>query len=224
MRTSRGFTLIELLVVIAVIAILAAIVFPVLSAAKETGRISTCTSNLKQLGIGMRLYADDWFGHLPRARVENGGDGNPSGNWAGVYHVFGACDPKKGQIYPYLRTLGVYMCPSARGARPKRITDPSALPYPLSYSMNNLMDYRTVNSVEACNSRVGLLIHEDTSTIDDGDFYWLGWTDDGEGQNRPAQVHNGGTCIVYVDMHAKWQSYESAIKSLRRADWDPDKR
>jgi prepilin-type N-terminal cleavage/methylation domain-containing protein/prepilin-type processing-associated H-X9-DG protein len=57
---SRGFTLIELLVVIAIIAILAAILFPVFARAREKARQSTCQSNLKQIGLSLKMYAQDY--------------------------------------------------------------------------------------------------------------------------------------------------------------------
>lgn len=64
-HTRSGFTLIELLVVIAIIAILAAILFPVFASVRESGRRTKCVSNLRQLGMVIRQYADDNKGNLP---------------------------------------------------------------------------------------------------------------------------------------------------------------
>ena len=61
----RGFTLIELLVVIAIIAILAAILFPVFARAREKARQASCTSNLKQLTLGVIMYASDYDSKFP---------------------------------------------------------------------------------------------------------------------------------------------------------------
>ena len=63
----RGFTLIELLVVIAIIAILAAILFPVFGKAREKGRETACSSNLKQIGVAILIYAYEWNSALPLA-------------------------------------------------------------------------------------------------------------------------------------------------------------
>lgn len=66
-KTFKGFTLIELLVVIAIIAILAAILFPVFAQAREKARGTTCLSNVKQIGLGIIMYADDNDEILPRS-------------------------------------------------------------------------------------------------------------------------------------------------------------
>jgi len=100
----NGFTLIELLVVIAIIAILAALLLPALSGAKEAGRTARCQSNLHQIGLGLMMYVDDHNAY-PVCTFDQDGFMVPLGFW----HE---------RLQPYTRndwTNGLYRCPSYKG-------------------------------------------------------------------------------------------------------------
>src|SRR5436189_2737146 len=108
MNDKRAFTLIELLVVIAIIAILAALLLPTLSRAKETGRRTACVSNLRQINLAIRLYADDYSDSLPVLP-----DPNPYPNGVGAYYkqlVKGYL----GLTGPPSRNEKAFVCPSDR--------------------------------------------------------------------------------------------------------------
>lgn len=81
-RPNKGFTLIELLVVIAIIAILAAILFPVFAQAREKARATSCLSNLKQVGTGIMMYAQDYDESYPIARQMHAAVGGDRPDWA----------------------------------------------------------------------------------------------------------------------------------------------
>jgi len=106
----RGFTLIELLVVIAIISILASILFPVFARARENARKAACQSNLKQIGLAVQMYLQDYDETYPFAR-----------NWyvATTPHepVATAQDPYPGYwfsiLQPYVKNYQMFICPTA---------------------------------------------------------------------------------------------------------------
>ncbi len=110
----RGFTLIELLVVIAIIAILAAILFPVFAQARAKARQTGCLSNMKQLGMGVQMYAQDWDEHMLYARsfgrmwslVEKRSWGNGK-NGERTDNV-----EMPDLLAPYTKNVDVFFCPS----------------------------------------------------------------------------------------------------------------
>jgi len=99
----HGFTLIELLVVIAIIALLAAILFPVFSRARENARRSSCLSNLKQIGLGLMQYTQDYDEMLPYACFGTSCNGNTQ--YPTRYKWMDA-------IYPYTNSAQLFNCPS----------------------------------------------------------------------------------------------------------------
>jgi prepilin-type N-terminal cleavage/methylation domain-containing protein/prepilin-type processing-associated H-X9-DG protein len=84
MRNKRAFTLIELLVVIAIIAILAAILFPVFAQAREKARSISCLSNIRQIGMGIAMYVQDYDEVYPMSETGGGSSGIPQVAWYAV--------------------------------------------------------------------------------------------------------------------------------------------
>jgi prepilin-type N-terminal cleavage/methylation domain-containing protein/prepilin-type processing-associated H-X9-DG protein len=99
-RKRTGFTLIELLVVIAIIAILAAILFPVFARARENARRASCQSNLKQMGLGIFQYTQDYDEKMPMMfQYEDGTNTSPLYWWID-------------RLQPYVKSYQIFVCPS----------------------------------------------------------------------------------------------------------------
>ncbi|RYF53831.1 MAG: DUF1559 domain-containing protein [Cytophagaceae bacterium] len=103
----HAFTLIELLVVIAIIAILAAILFPVFARARENARRSSCQSNLKQVGLGIMQYIQDYDEKYPITAIYNPPYCFQSND--GFFH-YGAW---RVLIQPYVKSGQIFTCPSS---------------------------------------------------------------------------------------------------------------
>ncbi|HZP84709.1 MAG TPA: prepilin-type N-terminal cleavage/methylation domain-containing protein [Chthonomonadaceae bacterium] len=223
-RRGNGFTLIELLVVLAVIAILAAILFPVFAQAREKARGIACLSNVKQLGTGTLLYIADYDERFPM--------------WFDYPDKF---DFLTGDlIVPYLKSDEIFRCPSHRsvdwrgdlcasiGANGQRVA-PTACRYRSNYGLNLALAYQSYVSNDywwnpsptASLASVQLpaqrLLWGDTGYVIDPrlpfdpskDFYegyfWL-WPPDAPYPPWPTPRHQGRFNVVYVDGHAKAQN------------------
>jgi prepilin-type N-terminal cleavage/methylation domain-containing protein/prepilin-type processing-associated H-X9-DG protein len=222
-----AFTLIELLVVIAIIAILAAILFPVFATARESARKASCQSNLKQLGLAIKQYEQDYDGFT----VTSGGEcyGSPAGTGCNK------ANPVPGLqwqwlIQPYVKNWGVYKCPSDTTPVQNR---------PVSYVENNWFSLSRQSGFAIHEARVQVpaetvkLIDSGEATWADtnnprewegvkviGDYtlwnYWdrISRVDPGWNWGDPNPRHGGGDNVLYYDGHVKWVRLEPCRNSM----------
>jgi len=131
-KSRRAFTLVELLVVIAIIALLAAILFPVFGRARENARRASCQSNLKQIGLGIIQYVQDYDEIMPGAAVEppQSVTGYDSSNSYFAQHTWQVL------ILPYTKSPDIYACPSNTNNSNTIVTDPgTGTKIPFSYAV-----------------------------------------------------------------------------------------
>ncbi len=136
----NGFTLIELLVVIAIIAVLAGLLLPTLSRAKNTTQSTACLSNLKQLQLGYLLHVDDNNDLFPpnRANADGAGAKNLPGSWVAgnAKRDTNTANIEAGVIFPFVGGSGVYRCPADRST----VTGSSALRRVRSFTLDGWLN------------------------------------------------------------------------------------
>jgi prepilin-type N-terminal cleavage/methylation domain-containing protein/prepilin-type processing-associated H-X9-DG protein len=209
----RGFTLIELLVVIAIIAILAALLLPVLSRAKEKASCTICLNNQKQLDLGWQMYADESGGILASNDVDYNAAGaveSVSNSWvtgnAGL--DTNTTTITDGSIYPYIKNIQCYRCPLDTS-----LVLGTTIPILRTYSLSCFMAgpsadnqygvkplHRTSQIIRPSQSLT--FIDEDDSTIDDGHFLYS--TTGNEWLNVPAWRHQNGDTLAFADGHVEY--------------------
>ena len=204
-----GFTLIELLVVIAIIAILAAILFPVFAKAREKARQSSCLSNMKQLGLGILQYAQDYDERLVRHCYQPS-PAVPNYPWPGA-------------IMPYLKNTQILMCPSSAGLfAPTTGCGHYGLNLSTVAGVTVGVTNRPLGDIP---KPAGLIMVTEAlpRTTPSAQQTWLGYwgrttdTNDPTAFNTPGS-HNEGCNMVFVDGHAKWDRGNTIAAT--RGYWD----
>jgi prepilin-type N-terminal cleavage/methylation domain-containing protein/prepilin-type processing-associated H-X9-DG protein len=178
----QGFTLIELLVVIAIIAILAAILFPVFAKAREKARQASCQSNLKQIGLALLMYVQDYDERTPANQWQN--SSYPERQvWTAAY-----------KTQPYIKNTQLFACPSRGEIACSGAARIPWQPYPsrCSYGYNNwCINGRNVAEIQA---PATLFMSMDAQN-------W--WNDGCQNAIRLCHRHNEQGNFAFMDGHVK---------------------
>lgn len=214
--SNNGFTLIELLVVIAIIAILAAILFPVFARARENARRSSCSSNLKQIALGIQMYTQDYDEKLvPVYNDSNRANFSPQ-------HITGW----QFLISPYVKSDQLFSCPNEPGIDRAKTNGDYWLfrAYGLNGYVSPANDGKALAAIASPSETVLL---GDNQAQDGGTTYgyfalrapsactganwWELKTAAGSDAGKLVQRHFDGANIAYVDGHVKWAKLPGPI-------------
>jgi prepilin-type N-terminal cleavage/methylation domain-containing protein/prepilin-type processing-associated H-X9-DG protein len=198
----HGFTLIELLVVIAIIAILAAILFPVFSRARAKARQTACLSNVKQLGLGITMYAQDYDEVMPPWGYKLNGAAPNSNGTDNVAQGFYSWDTL---ISPYIRNQQILICPDNPFG--KGFRGYAAARYAFS-SPESSRFFVVVTGAMPDPSQTIMLFDKGAqlpgaSGDAAGENPFQSHSSTGYGLDT-TMFHNGGKNFAYCDGHAKW--------------------
>ncbi len=225
--SKKAFTLTELLVVIAIIAILAALLLPVLAKSKAEGVQTTCLNNLKQLQTGWQLYMDDSSDTMP-PNLWDGNPGQAAGSAPGSWVVGNALEDtatniQRGVQWRFNAALPIYHCPAdtslAGDGKTPRFRSYSLLNYlgadPNSVGPDASRDIQKGSQLKHA-SMILAFVCEEAYSINDGIFL-VEPAPSTQWRDMPASRHSQGDTLSFTDGHVEYWKWKSANLSE-----DPD--
>ena len=222
-----AFTLVELLVVIGIIALLISILLPVLSKAKEQANAVKCQANLRTLMQGFLMFAHDRKGHLPGNKHFPAGVEQWKTDWLTGDLPLGnnaakvAAGPSKGTVFPYVKNVEVYKCPSLAQYGANKAAG-SNLAYDYAY-FGSLAGIKTnlVKSTSAFKQKSGAWkFGVPTPIICQEDARWINLNNMEGGHSYPdsmAVCHNKGSYYATID--GSVQFFEEYIGAAAYDNW-----